>query len=116
MSRDEFEEVVLDALDALPEEIAAAIAEANVVVLVEDEPPKGAEPELLGLYEGIPLDERSVFGGIHMPDQIFIFRGPLQRMAEDRDELIREIGVTVVHELGHLFGIDDQRLHELGWA
>lgn len=117
LSRAEFEDAVDDALDSLPEQIARTIAEANVVMLVEEEPGADAEdPELLGLYVGVPLDERSVFDGFGEPDRIFIFRGPLQRMCSSRDELIEEIRVTVLHELGHLFGIDDDRLHELGWG
>ncbi len=118
ISREEFEEAVDDALDSLPEEIARAIAEANVVILVEEEasPEQADGQELLGLYEGIPLDKRSVFDGYAQPDRIFIFRGPLQRHAVSREHLVREIAVTVLHELGHLFGISDARLHELGWG
>ena len=118
ISREEFEEAVDDALDSLPEEIARAIAEANVVILVEEEASdeQAGGDELLGLYEGIPLDQRSVFDGYAQPDRIFIFRGPLQRHAVSREHLVREIAVTVLHELGHLFGISDARLHELGWG
>ncbi|AXK45922.1 metallopeptidase family protein [Brachybacterium saurashtrense] len=118
ISREDFEEAVDDALDSLPEEIARAIAEANVVILVEEEPtPEQADGrELLGLYEGIPLDQRSVFQGYAMPDRIFVFRGPLQRHARSRAHLVEQIAVTVLHELGHLFGISDARLHDLGWG
>lgn len=116
IAREEFEAAVDDALDALPEEVARAIAEANVAILVEEEPPSDAEAHLLGLYVGVPLDQRSVFDGLREPDCILIFRGPLQRLARDRDELVEEIAVTVVHELGHLFGLDEERLHELGWG
>lgn len=117
ISRAEFEEAVDDALDSLPEEVARAIAEANVVILVEEEPEhRSGGEELLGLYEGIPLDRRSVFDGFREPDRIWIYRGPLQRMASTREQLVEEIAVTVLHELGHLFGIDDARLHELGWG
>jgi predicted Zn-dependent protease with MMP-like domain len=79
ISREEFEEAVDDALDSLPEEIARAIAEANVVILVEEEPTpeQAGGSELLGLYEGVPLDRRSVFDGFRQPDRIFVFRGPL---------------------------------------
>ena len=118
ISRAEFEEAVDDALDSLPDEVAQAIAEANVAILVEEEPTpeqsRGAD--LLGLYEGVPLDRRSVFDGFRQPDRIFVFRGPLQRHARSREHLVREIAVTVLHELGHLFGISDARLHELGWG
>lgn len=113
LSASEFDAAVDDALDSLPDRIARAIAEANVVVLVEDEPPPGQH--LLGLYVGIPLDRRSVFDGYAQPDRILIFRGPLERMCRSREELVAQIRVTVLHELGHLFGLSDARLHELGW-
>lgn len=114
LSEHDFGEAVDDALDSLPEEIARAIVEANVVILVEDEPPPGED--LLGLYVGIPLDRRSVFDGYAEPDRILVFRGPLQRTSRSREELIAQIRVTVLHELGHLFGMSDARLHELGWG
>lgn len=114
MSDEDFAEAVDDALDSLPEEIARAIAEANVAILVEEEPPPGQN--LLGLYEGIPLDRRSVFDGYAQPDRIFVFSGPLQRHSFSREELVRQIRVTVLHELGHLFGMSEERLHELGWG
>lgn len=118
ISREEFEEAVDDALDSLPEEVARTIAEANVAILIEEEPTpeQAGGSELLGLYEGIPLDRRSVFQGYAMPDRIFIFRGPLQRHASSREHLVRQIAVTVLHEIGHLFGLSDARLHELGWG
>ncbi|GAA1489198.1 metallopeptidase family protein [Brachybacterium sacelli] len=118
ISRADFEEAVDDALDSLPEEVAASIAQANVAILVEEEPDRAQSggTELLGLYEGIPLDQRSVFDGYAQPDRIFVFRGPLQRVATTREHLVEEIAVTVLHELGHLFGISDARLHELGWG
>ncbi|MGP9694381.1 metallopeptidase family protein [Brachybacterium sp. AOP25-B2-12] len=114
MSAAEFGEAVDDALDSLPEEIARSIAEANVAILVEEEPPPGEH--LLGLYVGIPLDRRSVFDGYAEPDRIFVFRGPLQRLALSRAHLVQQIRVTVLHELGHLFGMSEERLHELGWG
>ena len=118
ISREEFEEAVDDALDSLPDEVARAIARANVAILVEEEPlpEQSGGAELLGLYEGIPLDQRSVFDGYAQPDRIFVFRGPLQRHAVSREHLGEEIAVTVLHEIGHLFGISDDRLHELGWG
>jgi predicted Zn-dependent protease with MMP-like domain len=113
LSRERFEAIVEDALDAIPEEIAARAS--NVVVLVEDEPPPD-EPDLLGLYDGIALTERdSMYAGV-LPDRIFIYRNPLQEMCADEAELAEEIRVTVVHEIAHHFGIDDARLHELGYG
>lgn len=117
ISRADFEEAVNDALDSLPDQVAAEIARANVVILVEEEPERReAGQELLGLYVGIPLDQRSVFQGFAEPDRIVIYRGPLQRVCRTREDLVRQIAVTVMHELGHLFGLSDARLHELGWG
>lgn len=105
-----FEQLVDDALDEVPEELWAQFD--NVAVIVEDE--HEDEPTLLGIYEGIPLTERFDYSGV-MPDVIRIFRLPLCAMARNEDELVHEIHVTVVHELAHHMGIDDERLHELGW-
>lgn len=112
MSREEFEEAVGDALDEVPAQLMDLLD--NVVFFVEDEPPAD-DPELLGVYDGIPLTERGDWGG-EMPDRITIFRGPTLRMCRDRDEVIEEIAVTVVHEIAHHFGIDDEKLHALGWG
>lgn len=113
MSREEFEDAVRDALDEIPEELAAQMD--NVVVLVEDEPPEG-EPELLGVYDGVPLTERGEFWAAGaLPDRITIFRLPTLAICDSRDEVVDEVAVTVVHEIAHHFGIDDDRLHELGW-
>ncbi len=114
MGEEEFEQAVADALDLIPDELARLMS--NVAVLVEDEPPEG-EPELLGIYEGTPLTERDGWWDAgSLPDRITIFRGPLMRLCEDREELLDEIAVTVVHEVAHHFGIHDERLHELGWG
>ena len=107
----EFEGIVADALDALPLELTGAFR--NVVVTVEDEHPD--EPDLLGLYEGVPLTERDTCAG-PLPDRITLYRIPLCLLAEDLDDLADEVRVTVVHEFGHHVGIDDARLHDLGWA
>jgi predicted Zn-dependent protease with MMP-like domain len=115
MSREEFEGAVSDALDSIPPELAGQMD--NVVVLVEDEPPDGEERELLGLYDGTPLTERgSWWAAGALPDRITIFRGPTLRMCESRDQVVDEVAITVVHEIAHHFGIDDARLHELGWG
>ena len=113
MTRAEFEDAVRDALDEIPEELAAMMD--NVVVLVEDEPPAD-EPDLLGLYDGVPLTERDTAYTFAPPDRIFVFRGPLPRMCETSAELVEEVRITVVHEIAHHFGIDDDHLHDLGYA
>ena len=113
MGEQDFEDAVGDALDAVPAELMALLD--NVVFLVEDEPPEH-DPDLLGLYDGTPLTERGDGWAGALPHRITIYRGPLSRMCEDRDELLEEIAVTVVHEIAHHFGIDDARLHELGWG
>lgn len=107
----EFEAVVADALDGLPPDLTARFA--NVAVVVEHEHPD--DPDLLGLYEGVPLTERGVYSGV-LPDRISLYRIPLCLLAEDMDDLVEEVCVTVVHEFAHHMGIDDARLHELGWA
>lgn len=106
-----FEELVGDALDELPDALAELMD--NVVVLVEDEHP---DEDLLGLYEGIPLTERGEYGDMALPDRITLYRLPLCDEADDTDHLRDEIVITVVHEVAHHFGIDDDRLHELGWG
>jgi predicted Zn-dependent protease with MMP-like domain len=113
MSRERFEELVSDALDSVPAELLEMVD--NCVVLVEDEPP-AEDPDLLGLYDGIALTERDSSYTMVTPDRIFIYRGPLTRMCESEDEVVDEVRITVVHEIAHHFGIDDDRLHELGYA
>ncbi len=116
VSAEVFDEAVADALDAIPRELTDLLD--NVVVLVEDEPPQ-EDPDLagvLGVYEGVPLTERAFGTQVVLPDRITLFRGPLVRMCGDLAELRDEIAVTVAHEVAHHFGIDDARLHELGWG
>jgi predicted Zn-dependent protease with MMP-like domain len=113
MDRERFEALVDQALDGIPDELAALVR--NVVVLVEDEPPED-EPDLLGLYEGIALTERWGDPTMQLPDRIFVFRGPLLDMCDSEEELVEEVRITVVHEVAHHFGIDDDRLHDLGYA
>jgi len=112
VSDEEFDAAVDRALDSIPDEIAALVV--NVVVLVEDEPPPD-DPDLLGLYDGIALTERRANESME-PDRIFLYRGPLTRMCESVEELEDEVHITVVHEIGHHFGLDDARLHDLGYA
>jgi predicted Zn-dependent protease with MMP-like domain len=112
LDRADFEALVEQALDEIPDEIARQVH--NLVVLVEDEPPAD-EPDLLGLYVGVALTERGADHG-GLPDRITVFRGPLLAMCANRDELVREVRITVVHEIAHHFGIDDARLHDLGYG
>lgn len=104
-----FEAMVADALDDLPDDLLHVLD--NVVVRVEDRHPD--EPDLLGLYEGTPHTERTGHEG---PDIVSIYRMALCDVCEDIDELAEEVYVTVIHEVAHAAGIDDDRLHELGWA
>ncbi len=109
-----FEELVADALDALPPQLGELMD--NVAVFVDDDHDDG----LLGLYEGIPLTEREAYGvgwgELPMPDRITVFRRPICRHARDEREVLEQVRITVVHEVAHHFGIDDDRLDELGWA
>jgi len=105
-----FDDHVRAALDSLPPHLAAALD--NVAIVIEDEHPD--DPDLYGLYEGIPLPERGDMAGT-LPDRITIFRLPLEEEFDDPQELEREIRVTVLHELGHYFGLDEDRLAELGY-
>jgi predicted Zn-dependent protease with MMP-like domain len=113
VSRERFEQLVGEALDTVPPELTALID--NCVVLVEEEPPPD-EPDLLGLYDGTPLTERDSSYSFVAPDRITLFRGPLLDLCADEDEVVREVRTTVVHEIAHHFGIDDDRLHELGYG
>lgn len=109
----EFEELVAAALDSIPPALADLMD--NVVILQEDEAPED-DPELLGLYEGVPLVERAVSSPQLLPDTITIFRLPILRVCDTHADVVREVRVTVVHEIAHHFGIDDDRLHDLGWG
>jgi predicted Zn-dependent protease with MMP-like domain len=112
MSRERFEELVGEALDEVPVELLTMMN--NVVVLVEDDPPDGAD--LLGLYEGTALTDRGWdYAGV-LPDRITIYRLPTLRVCDSETDVIDEVAITVVHEIAHHFGIDDHRLHELGWG
>jgi predicted Zn-dependent protease with MMP-like domain len=111
---EEFEALVEHALEGLPAEFAELLE--NVAVMVEDEPDPedlqalGMEPdeELFGLYQGVPLADRDSFYQAVMPDRVFIYRGPILRYCRDRRQVIREIRDTVVHELGHHFGMEEE--------
>ena len=105
-----FEDHVRAALDELPPNLASALT--NVAVIVEDENPE--DPELFGLYHGVPLPERGDMAGMP-PDTISIYRIPLEDSFPDPEELREEIRITVLHELAHYFGLDENRLAELGY-
>lgn len=112
MTPQRFDELVGDALDLVPPDLAAAID--NVVILVADR--NADEPDLLGLYEGIALTERDSWYGGSLPDTITIYREALLDVCDSDAEVVDEVAITVIHEIAHHFGIDDERLHELGWA
>jgi len=107
-----FDELVSDALDLVPSQLAAVMD--NVVVLVADRNPD--ETDLLGLYEGVALTERDSHYAGSLPDTITIYRDALLDVCDTEDQVVEEVQITVVHEIAHHFGIDDDRLHELGWA
>jgi predicted Zn-dependent protease with MMP-like domain len=111
---DHFELLVERALEMIPDELASKIS--NVAVLIEDESPPG-QPTLLGLYRGIPLTERgaSSYGGV-LPDSITIYRLPILAICDSYEAVIAQVRITVVHEVGHYFGIEEERLHELGYG
>ena len=113
LDRERFEELVSEALDTVPEELTRLID--NCVVLVEDDAPSH-DPRLLGLYDGVPLTERDSTYSLSVPDRITIFRNPILAHCETEADVVAEVRITVVHEIAHHFGIDDDRLHELGWA
>ncbi|MGB9306302.1 MAG: metallopeptidase family protein [Mycobacterium sp.] len=107
-----FDELVSDALDLIPPELAAAMD--NVVVLVADRHEE--DDELLGLYEGVALTERDSDYSGALPDTITIYRDALLDVCETDEEVVEQVAITVIHEIAHHFGIDDDRLDELGWA
>lgn len=111
--QDEFEKLVIDELDELPDDMVEGLD--NVIFVVEDRPEDGSL-DLLGLYDGVALTERGQYGFGELPDRIILYREPLLDIAEDLDDLKEQIHVTLVHEIAHYYGIDDQQLHDLGWA
>lgn len=113
VTEDEFEEYVDRAVESVPASLLDLVE--NCILVIEEETPPGM-PELLGIYEGVPLDQRGVdYSGV-LPDRIVIFRNPLLRHCRTREELVEQVRVTVVHEIAHFFGIDDARLDELGYG
>ncbi len=122
MTDEEFEGAVQEALDGMPDQFMDALE--NVAIMVQDEPESyqleelGTEHEpgeLLGLYEGVNLLERADGYDMDLPDVITIFKGPHERLFSSRDEVVSQARKTVIHEIGHYFGLDDGRLHEMGY-
>ncbi|MCD5312087.1 metallopeptidase family protein [Kineosporia babensis] len=114
MTREAFERLVGLALDEIPPQLTRNLR--NVVILVEDDAPED-DPDLLGLYEGTPLTERDEWWAAgSLPDRILIFRNPTLAICETEQEVAQEVRITVRHEVAHHFGIDDARLHDLGWS
>lgn len=110
---DRFAQLVADAMDSLPESLGRAMR--NVAVTIDDDSPPG---RLYGLYNGVPLTQRSGYGetGFRLPDRITLFRQTICARSRTEDDVVDHVRVTVLHEIGHHFGIDDDRLHELGWG
>ncbi len=108
-----FEELVIDELDQLPDDMVEGLE--NVVFVVEDRPEDGSL-DLLGLYDGLALTDRTQYGMGELPDRIVVYREPHLAQCENEEELRDEIHTTLVHEIAHFYGIDDEQLHEMGWA
>jgi len=108
-----FEQLVIDELDLLPDEMIDGLD--NVAFVTEDRPEDGSL-DLLGLYDGVALTERGQYGFGELPDRIILFREPLLAVCETMEQLRDEVHVTLVHEIAHYYGLDDDQLHELGWA
>ncbi|MDX6307375.1 MAG: hypothetical protein QOI06_421 [Nocardioidaceae bacterium] len=112
VSREAFEELVADAIDSLPPDLAKLTD--NVAIFVEDYPPPGQH--LLGLYQGVPLTQRGFFYAGALPDRITIYRLPLLSISATETQVRDQVRMTVVHEIAHHFGIGDEKLHELGYG
>lgn len=113
IDEERFFELVETAFAGIPEDLTKLLD--NVALFVEDDAP-AHESGLLGLYVGTPLTERDTAYAGAMPDRIMVYRRPILHMCETEDEVVREVAITVAHEIAHHFGIDDARLHELGYA
>ena len=113
LDEDAFERLVVDELDLLPDDMVDGLE--NVVFVTESRPEDGSL-DLLGLYDGVAMTERGAYGFGEFPDRIVLYREPLLAISEDLQELKDQIHVTLVHEIAHFYGLDDDQLHELGWA
>lgn len=112
MTEARFDDLVSEALDLIPPKLAAAID--NVVILVDAR--DADDPGLLGLYHGIALTERDSHYGGSLPDTITIYRDAILDMCDSEEQVVDEVAITVIHEIAHYFGIEEDRLHELGWG
>ncbi len=108
-----FEDLVISELDLLPDEMVEGIE--NVAFVTEDRPEDGSL-DLFGLYQGVALTHREHYGFGELPDRIVLYREPLLAACDDLEQLRDEVHITLVHEIGHYYGLDDEQLHELGWA
>jgi predicted Zn-dependent protease with MMP-like domain len=113
VSAERFDRMVVDQLDLLPDDMVDGLD--NIVFVTEDRPEDGSL-DLLGLYDGVALTERGQYGFGELPDRIILYREPHLAAVDDEEALADEIHVTLVHEIAHFYGIDDEQLHELGWA
>jgi len=113
LDAEEFEQLVIDELDLLPDDMIDGLD--NVAFVTEDRPEDGSL-DLLGLYDGVALTERGQYGFGELPDRIILYREPLLAVSESLEQLREEVHITLVHEIAHYYGIDDDQLHELGWA
>lgn len=113
VSPERFAELVEAAYAAIPGELTALLD--NVALFIEDDPPAD-DPDLLGYYDGVALTERdTTYGGV-LPDRIVLIRTTILKMCENEEDVVHEVGITVAHEIAHHFGLDDERLHALGYA
>lgn len=117
LKRRQFERLVERAVSTLPAGVLPLLD--NVEIVIEDEPPRDLvsdeSEELFGLYQGTPQTDRGSSYGMTLPDKITIFRGPLERAAESRADLAEQVRVTIIHEIAHHFGLDEERIAELGY-
>lgn len=113
LDEEAFERLVVDELDLLPDDMVDGLD--NVVFVTESRPEDGSL-DLLGLYDGVAMTERGAYGFGELPDRIVLYREPLLAISADLEELKDQIHVTLVHEIAHFYGIDDEELHRLGWA
>ena len=108
-----FEQLVIDELNALPDGMVDGLE--NLVFVTEDRPEDGSL-DLLGLYDGVAITRRGTYGFGELPDRIVLYREPLLAVSSSLEELREQIHITLVHEIAHFYGIDDEHLHELGWG